>query len=193
MYIDRILYPVTTLGPGKRIAVWTAGCERHCPGCANPELWEIKESQKISEDLLANLIKQMLLKHKVDGITITGGEPFLQSSALASCLTRIGPERPEVLIFSGFQMDELRCDPEKRTLLLLTDVLVDGAYIRELNDGKTPLRGSSNQAIHYLNKTVIKNYEEYLERGRQIENFVYGNEILSVGIHRESGGLIHAK
>jgi anaerobic ribonucleoside-triphosphate reductase activating protein len=99
--------------------VWTAGCERHCPGCANPELWEIKESQKISEDLLANLIKQMLLKHKVDGITITGGEPFLQSSALASCLTRIGPERPEVLIFSGFQMDELRCDSEKRTLLLL--------------------------------------------------------------------------
>ncbi len=193
MYIDRILYPVTTLGPGKRIAVWTAGCERHCPGCANPELWEVKESQKISEDLLANLIKQMLLKHKVDGITITGGEPFLQSSALASCLTRIGPERPEVLIFSGFQMDELRCDSEKRTLLLLTDVLVDGAYIRELNDGKTPLRGSSNQAIHYLNKTVIKNYEEYLERGRQIENFVYGNEILSVGIHRESGGLIHAK
>lgn len=193
MYIDRILYPVTTLGPGKRIAVWTAGCERHCPGCANPELWEIKESQKISEDLLANLIKQMLLKHKVDGITITGGEPFLQSSALASCLNKIGPERPEVLIFSGFQMDELRCDPEKRTLLLLTDVLVDGAYIRELNDGKTPLRGSSNQAIHYLNKTVIKNYEEYLERGRQIENFVYGNEILSVGIHRENGGLIHAK
>ena len=76
MYVDRVLFPVTALGPGKRIAVWLVGCHRHCPGCANPELWSPKPSQKISVEKLSKMIRQMAIERQADGLTITGGEPF---------------------------------------------------------------------------------------------------------------------
>lgn len=186
MYIDRILYPVTTLGPGNRITVWVAGCDRHCPGCANPELWEATEQQNISEEQVAGLISKIISDHNVEGITITGGEPFLQAPALADCLYRIKTQVPEILIFSGFLLEELQNNDDQAKLLKLTDVLIDGPYIRELNDGKLSLRGSSNQRIHYINAALADKYEKYLSKGRIIENFIYGNEVLSVGIHMEN-------
>lgn len=58
MYIDRFLYPVTSLGPGKRLVIWVSGCNAHCEGCANPELWTQKSEQFISVENLASAIKK---------------------------------------------------------------------------------------------------------------------------------------
>ena len=84
MYVDNILYPVTALGPGRRIVIWTAGCHRHCDGCANPELWESRPYQKISPERLADMVGSLMdqKKGQVDGLTITGGEPFEQAGDL---------------------------------------------------------------------------------------------------------------
>ena len=185
LYIDRILYPVRSLGPGGRVAVWTAGCERGCAGCANPELWTAKKEQRIAPETAADLILKIIDRNDVDGLTITGGEPFLQSEKLVDVLTVLRPQIPDILIFTGYYLEELTGEAQRR-MLGLADVIVDGPYEKDLNDGQAVLRGSVNQRMIILNEAVRDRYETYLKEGRIIENFVYSGEVLSVGIHSES-------
>ena len=185
MYVDRVLFPVTALGPGKRIAVWLVGCHRHCPGCANPELWSPKPSQKISVEKLSKMIRQMAIERQADGLTITGGEPFEQSEELLELLDSLRDLRLNTLVFSGYKLEELQRSEKAKKALELIDALIDGEYIREQNDGKAVLRGSANQRINILNPSCRTDYKEYLLAGRQIQNFVYRDTILSVGIHSE--------
>ena len=67
MYLDRVIYPVTALGPGNRVAIWTVGCNRKCEGCANPELWERHPEQLITADKLAEYLNAMKDKG-IDGL-----------------------------------------------------------------------------------------------------------------------------
>ena len=181
MYLDRILYPVTALGPGRRIAIWVAGCNRRCTKCANPELWVRHPEQLIDADRIADQISSIAVQG-VDGLTITGGEPFDQANEICELIDKTAL-KADVLVFSGYKMEELEKDPEKARLLHKIDVLVDGQYIDELNDGKSALRGSTNQRIVFINDEVKGRYEEYISKGRQIQNFVYDYKTLSVGIH----------
>lgn len=183
MYIDRTLYPVTALGPGRRIAIWVSGCGRHCKKCANPELWERKEYQRITSRKLVKAINNMV--DNIDGITITGGEPFDQAAELCEVIDGL-PETIDVLIFTGYKYEELLEIEDARDLLSRVDVLIDGEYVDELNDNQSALRGSMNQHIWYLNKDIQLKYEQYLAEGRKIQNFVYDYETISVGIHNRS-------
>lgn len=182
MFVDRILYPVNSLGPGKRIVIWVAGCHRKCPKCANPELWDAKPSQKISVERMAKLLNSFADK-EVDGITISGGEPFNQAEELSRLIDLMN-YKTEILIFSGYKRKELENDSIKNELLNKIDVLIDGEYVDELNDGESALRGSTNQTIHYINPTIRNKYETYLLKGRMIQNVVYDYKTISVGIHK---------
>ena len=86
MLIDRILYPITALGPGKRLAIWTIGCSKHCFNCANPELWERDKRRDIDIAGLSKAIHDSLQGCCVDGITITGGDPLEQVDDLLDLL-----------------------------------------------------------------------------------------------------------
>ena len=79
MYVDRILYPIETLGPGKRIVIWTVGCTKHCAHCANPELWDPAGRNNIAIKDLAQIIGNLCRENSVDGITFTGGDPLEQA------------------------------------------------------------------------------------------------------------------
>lgn len=184
MYVDRLLYPVTALGPGDRIALWVAGCKRQCKKCANPELWERQEYQRITSQKLIETINSVI-GNNIDGITITGGEPFDQATELCSVIDGL-PETIDVLIFTGYKYEELLEREDARELLSRVDVLIDGEYVDGLNDNKSALRGSINQHILYLNKEIQPKYEEYLAEGRKIQNFVYDYKTVSVGIHNRS-------
>lgn len=183
MFLDRILYPVTALGPGRRAAVWVAGCGRRCPQCANPELWRQYPQQEIPAEQAAAYLNALAADRTVDGITLTGGEPFDQPAELARFLDAL-EVHGDILAFSGYTLRELRGHEEKKSLLERVDVLIDGAYIDSLNDGTSPLRGSVNQQICFLRESVRERYEPYLKEGRKIENFVYDYRVISVGIHR---------
>lgn len=185
MYLDRVLFPVTALGPGERVTLWVSGCKRQCPGCANPELWEQHEYQKVNVNVLAEKINKAFGTKEI-GITISGGEPFDQADELSELLDLI-PQKKDVLVFSGYRHEELQKKEEAAGLLRRIDVLVDGPYIEEQNDNSSALRGSVNQNILFLNEKVRSIYEEYMKKGRTIQNFVYDYKTVSVGIHnRES-------
>ena len=184
MYLDRILYPVTALGPGNRVAIWVAGCDRKCKGCANPELWIRHPEQEILPEKVAEYINR-IVDRGVDGITFTGGEPFDQAKELLRLIDMLDSGL-NILAFSGYKLDELRSENEKSKLLDKVDVLVDGEYIDSLNDGVSALKGSTNQRIYILNNRVRNEYEHYISEGRKIQNFVYDYKTLSVGIHNST-------
>lgn len=182
MFVDRILFPVNSLGPGNRLAIWVSGCQKHCEGCANPELWEQRPCQMISYKNLFLFVRDNIGIDKIDGITISGGEPFNQASDILSFIECF-ENKPELLIFSGYYIDEIKKDSLKNSLLFKTDVLIDGPYIKTLNDNKASLRGSTNQTIHFLNELCREKYKEYISLGRTIQNFVYDYNTISIGIH----------
>ena len=187
MNVARILYPVRVLGPGERVGLWLCGCNRGCKGCSNPELWQRKPEFEISTDNLLRLIHKISDAHPVDGFTISGGEPFDQAQDLSELVKEISVISDDILIYSGYKIEELRNRNDTSTEYILNNaaVLIDGAYIEELNDNSF-LRGSSNQTIHILNCGYSAMYQKYLsETHNQIQNFTTVDGIVSVGIHRK--------
>lgn len=185
MNVARILYPVKVLGPGSRVGIWLCGCHRKCRGCSNPELWEEKKEYEISVSQLLELIEQIRNEHKIDGFTISGGEPMNQSDELAVLVDKLRVISADILIYTGYSLEELvNRDPQTQHVLDKAAVLIDGAYEEEKNDGSL-LRGSSNQRIHILNSELKPFYDEFLKCAKnQVQNFTTLDGIVSVGIHR---------
>lgn len=185
MRIGRILYPISSLGPGKRLGIWVQGCNRRCEGCANPELQPIIPEKEIPLDTVILLARTAITLYGLDGITITGGEPMLQAEELAKMVESLSDCCSDVLAFSGFTLDELRGrkDPGTNAFLSHISVLVDGLYIQERNRGEL-LRGSDNQTVHILDSSVEERYQTYLSSdGRIVDTFVADNGVIAVGIH----------
>jgi anaerobic ribonucleoside-triphosphate reductase activating protein len=189
MRIARILYPVEVLGPGKRIGIWVCGCRRRCPDCANPELWALDEKRQIDMETLFSMLAAIWQKHPVDGVTISGGEPFLQTEELDQLVAFLRRETDDILLFTGYRKATLqkrkRLREPTRRILETVAVLVDGPYIREQNNGH-PLRGSQNQHISYRDAQIQKKYETYLseqEGTHRVQNFLTHDGMIAVGIH----------
>ncbi len=143
-------YPVTALGPGRRVVLWVAGCPLRCPGCITKELQDPGSGRALP---ISQVLPRILdIPHGLDGITLTGGEPFEQAAALAQLLEALADARPEwnVLVYSGHPLARLRLrGAAVQHLLARTDILVAGPYL-ESRPAVHPLGGSGNQLVHYL-------------------------------------------
>lgn len=131
---------------------------------------------------IKSLAKDIVLQKDIDGLTISGGEPFMQSGEILELIKTISADRPDmnILIFTGYRIEELIWN-EAQEILEYTDVLIDGPYIPEKNDG-IGLRGSSNQRVHIL-KERMEPYREEMEKGhRKIEIEVNDNYTRTIGI-----------
>lgn len=93
-------------GPGKRFALWCQGCLKRCPGCCNPELQPLERGHVISADDLVVLISESRDKWGIEGVSLIGGGPFLQSEGLAYVAEKCKQLGLTVLVFSGYTIDE---------------------------------------------------------------------------------------
>lgn len=182
LQIERIFFPLETLGYGKRIGIWTIGCPHACFNCSNPELWE--ENKR--KDLPLSYIYQMLrsIKDPVDGVTISGGEPFQQVNELSELIRFIATNISEdILVYSGYTLQQLKSwgHPDVEDILNNIAVLVDGKYIEKKNDN-SPLKGSSNQVVHMLNEKYRSRYETLLMGKRQVQTVAVQDSLLAFGI-----------
>jgi anaerobic ribonucleoside-triphosphate reductase activating protein len=144
--LNRIIYPVYNLGPGRRLAIWVQGCGLACPGCINPELWDATGGRKVEVFGLAQMIKEVA--PHFDGITITGGEPFDQYEALMVFARFIKQEtRLDTLVFSGYTLAGLLAKFPDKLFTHAIHYLIDGPYRKELH-ADDQLRGSSNQQLY---------------------------------------------
>ena len=100
IHISRLHFPVTTLGPGHRVGIWFQGCTIRCNGCIAVDTWQQETGQTTVESVI-DLVGQW--SNDADGITITGGEPFDQSSALIALLRMLKKLRVrDVLVYTGY-------------------------------------------------------------------------------------------
>lgn len=137
-------------GPGIRTVIFTAGCPHRCPGCHNPESWNPRGGEDVPvEDLLTRIEQSGW-----DGVTVSGGEPFLQPEALARLVDGCKVLQKNVWVYTGYTFEQLQgMDDEYVTSVLdRADVLVDGRFEQPLMDRSLRFRGSSNQRIIFLNK-----------------------------------------
>lgn len=184
MLIARILSPVHSLGPGDRVCLWTQGCKKRCKGCISSEL-QPYSGNEIDEDVLAKILIQVARKNNCTGITISGGDPLEQSQALLKLLTLLRNEFDDILVYTGFELQDIQdglVGIERKKCLDYLDVLIDGKYIDELNYKDCVLRGSSNQNIHFINKGLAPIYAEYMKQGRILESFVHNQNTIVTGI-----------
>lgn len=144
-------------GPGIRTTIFVTGCTHKCPNCFNEEYqdfnfgnpWTRKETDEVIEDLKLDEVK---------GLTVLGGEPFQNEVYLLQVLRDIKKEvQKEIWIFSGYTYEEILKDEDKKKLLEECDVLVDGRFVEALKDLSLRFRGSSNQRIIDIKKSLEAN------------------------------------
>lgn len=186
MLVAYVLFPVKVLGPGDRIGIWLYGCNRRCKGCATPELQVFNSKKDISVEYLCEMVNAVLKKHTVDGITISGGEPFEQAEELGDFLEKISPKVKDILLYTGYTIEQIKSIKPVATEKILKNisVLIDGEYREEENHGHA-LKGSENQRIHYGSSEIRQRYEQYItawSKRKGIQNFVVSDGIFTVGI-----------
>src|ERR1039458_1088063 len=135
-------------GPGTRAVMWVQGCSLGCPGCFNPQTHALSGGEIIPvEELFQRVVR---LGPAIEGLTLSGGEPFQQREAIAELLARIrGETNLSVIVFTGYTWDEVSALPEAGGLLAGVDVLIAGRYLAAERVAHG-LRGSANKTIHLL-------------------------------------------
>lgn len=125
-------------GNGVRYVIFYQGCAHHCIGCQNPETWDFNGGKEITPEELA----EDIIKHKhIDGVTLSGGDPFYQQEECVSLL-KLLPAHLDVWIYTGFDYEEIK----NTQLAQMADYIVDGKFEQDkLVTGK--MYGSSNQRI----------------------------------------------
>ncbi|MGW7428285.1 4Fe-4S single cluster domain-containing protein [Streptomyces sp. NPDC054861] len=173
--VARTLDRCTVLGPGPRAVVWVQGCPLRCAGCVAAETLPFEGGTTVPVPELARHLGALT---EVEGVTLSGGEPFTQAEALAELLDAVREERPgfTAMAYSGFRHERLRRGtPGQRALLDRLDLLVDGPYVAARH-AALRWRGSSNQRLLAL----TGRYAEELARVLAEDDTTAGVE-LSVG------------
>jgi anaerobic ribonucleoside-triphosphate reductase activating protein len=145
LYLSRIHFPVTTLGPGRRIGIWFQGCSIRCKGCVSADTWGTGKGG-VSVDEIMDVISPWL--QEAEGITISGGEPFDQPEALIHLLAQIRSTTSiDIFVYSGHPFEKIALTVEKCQGTI--DALISDPY--DENASQTlALRGSDNQRLHFL-------------------------------------------
>lgn len=142
--ILEIVEDTTVDGPGFRTTVYCAGCPNHCPGCHNPQSWDIANGREVDIEEILDVI----LADPFADVTFSGGDPMFQPAGFAA-LAKAIKERSgkNIWCYTGYLFEDLLKNAQQRALLEYIDVLVDGRFVEVLKDEELRFRGSSNQRL----------------------------------------------
>lgn len=187
--INKAHFPVTVLGPGRRIGVWLQGCSIGCKGCVSQDTWAHDPGRDMTVAALLTWCRQTT-GGRFDGVTVSGGEPFDQPQALAALLDGLDQWRKadgadfDILCYSGYPLATLK--KRHARLLERLDALIPEPYV----DAK-PLthlwRGSANQPLVLLSERGRQRYAEYVDAladasNKRIQAMIDGQRVWYVGI-----------
>lgn len=160
-----IVEDTTVDGPGFRTAIYAAGCPNHCPGCHNPESWDIQQGTWMETEEVVSHV----LADEFANVTFSGGDPMFQPEGFAEVAEAIKAHSDKTIwCYTGYRYEELVRHPQQKRLLRSIDVLVDGRFEQALRDESLLFRGSSNQrlidvpASLQAGEVVLFHYDPYL-------------------------------
>lgn len=141
-------------GPGVRVSIFMQGCSFHCKNCFNPETWDFESGTKFDQSIIDEVLSLCGQSH-ISGLSILGGEPLHSNNIdgtteLAKAFKERYPNK-NLWVWTGFKFDK---DLQDKEILKYIDVLVDGTYIDELHDPSLKWRGSSNQRVIDVQKSI---------------------------------------
>lgn len=154
IYISGIERHSAVNGPGVRYVVFTQGCPHACPGCQNPETWDIHKGKLYD---VKTVIDDILSTKYLDGVTFSGGDPLYQPQAIKEIAAALKEKGINIWCYTGWTYEELQSDArlaEAKQVLPYLDVLVDGPFILSLRSEDTLFRGSSNQRLIDVPKSL---------------------------------------
>ena len=162
--LSRLHFPVTTLGPGRRVGVWFQGCSIRCEGCVSADTWGRGRGASTVARVIAALDQWL---RQADGVTVSGGEPFDQPDALRAFLMEIRMRTEvDILVYSGYPIERLNHH------LSAMDGLID-ALMTDPYDVLAPqtlaLRGSDNQRLHCLTNLGERRFAAFEREARPDE------------------------
>ena len=144
-------------GEGIRSVIWFQGCSHNCPGCHNPETHDFKAGVEVS---LKTMKKQIDELEYQTGVTFSGGDPMMQVEALYELASYVHEKGMNVWVYTGYTFEELMILADKNEMFLKAfeqiDVLVDGKFVMDLKSFDVQFRGSSNQRILDVKKSLEK-------------------------------------
>jgi anaerobic ribonucleoside-triphosphate reductase activating protein len=142
-------------GPGLRYSIFVQGCAHACPGCHNPESWDFAGGEELS---LEAIYKDIHADRGVRSVTFSGGDPMYQAAACATLAARLKSEVYNIWAYTGFLWEDLiaRADADVMEFLQNVDVLVDGPFIESLRSLELEFRGSSNQRVIDVKKSLAE-------------------------------------
>ena len=147
-------------GDGLRVTCWVSGCSIECFNCYNPQTWDFNSGIPFTDDTMQEILYD-LSKPYIKGLTLSGGHPLDPHNApkvleIVKRVKMVFPNK-DIWIYSGYVWEDIIKDETLREILKYTDILVDGAYVDELRDISLAFRGSSNQRIIDVKKTLDSN------------------------------------
>ena len=155
-------------GPGFRTAIYCAGCDNACPGCHNPQSWDINHGHWMTTD---ELLREVMDDEFAD-VTFTGGDPMMQAKGFMELAAAIRHNCFKTIwCYTGYRFEWLLQQPDQRELMRHIDVLVDGPFVLKLRNPDLLYRGSSNQRIIdvqpslRLGRPVVMNDEQAMQMG----------------------------
>ncbi|MFB5266842.1 anaerobic ribonucleoside-triphosphate reductase activating protein [Paenibacillus enshidis] len=143
-------------GSGLRAVVFISGCRHACPGCFNPASWSFRAGELFTLEQQQSVIREAAANALLDGLTLCGGDPFFSA---ADCIPFVQTYRAAcpthtVWAYTGFTFGELICDPSMLELARLCNVIIDGPFVAEERDVSLPFRGSRNQRLVDVRKSL---------------------------------------
>ena len=147
-------------GEGLRVVLWVSGCPHKCKGCHNPQTWDPESGIPFDEDAEKELF-DILSRNYISGITFSGGDPLFEGNRaeIERLAKKVKHEYPDknIWLYTGYRWEEISALP----LVQYVDVLVDGRFMEDLKDTKLHWKGSFNQRIIDVQKS-LQNSSLYL-------------------------------
>lgn len=147
-------------GTGFRVVLWVTGCPHHCGGCHNPETWNCSNGVKFDNNAKSDLFEYMS-KPYIKGITLSGGDPLADENVpeILSLVKEIKSKFPDkgIWLYTGYTWEEITINPFLFEVVCNVDYLVDGRYEDDKRDITLAFRGSTNQRIIDVQKSILNN------------------------------------
>ena len=169
MNYHNITYPDMNNGDGLRVVLWLSGCSHHCYNCQNPQTWDVNSGIPFDESAKKELFRE-LDKDYISGLTLSGGDPLHEANldGVLDLVNEIRLSFPNktIWIYSGYRWSEIFNDGvyltrdcagwKRREIVKKCDVMIDGKYMDSLRDPQLKWKGSSNQHVINIEKSMIK-------------------------------------